>query len=405
MAEEKVPTGLALTPLDSTFRHDPYRVLRKLQAREPVHHDTDLHRYFFTGYHDVKQILRNSEYWSDPHKSKPDSYARFLIANLAEDEEVSMLLADEPDHRRLRMLVNEIFTPRAVRNWHDRIVQVIEARLDAISGAEFDLIAEYAGPIPTVVIAEMMGIPTERHEDFKRWSDTAVKIGFNPMPSETDVEEGKAASVALDGYFAEQIALRKREPGPDLISQMLAAQVHGEQLTEKEIIGQCNLLLIAGNVTTTDMIGNGVKALLDHPAQLAKLRVQPELIAAAVEEVLRYDSPVINSGRIAHTAIELGGCPIARGESLSVSLGAANRDPGVYSNPDVFDIEREIIPHQSFGGGRHHCLGASLARLEGQEAILRLVQRFPNLRLSDRGFDYASIPGFRGMSCCWLCTD
>lgn len=403
MADRKVPTGLELTPLDEQFRKNPYPVLEQLRGEEPVHHDTDLKRYFFTQYADVKSILRNSDYWSDPHKSKPDSFARFLLRD--EDEEVSMLLADEPDHRRLRMLVNDMFTPGAVRNWHDRIVEVIDARLDAITGAEFDLVGEYAGPIPTVVIAEMMGIPPEQHAQFKAWSDTAVTVGFNPAPTEEETRAGEAARAALNDFFAQQIELRKREPGPDLISQMLAAQVEGEQLTDEEIIAQCDLLLIAGNVTTTDMIGNGIKALLDHPEQLAKLRENPELIEVTVEEILRYDSPVINSGRISHIDIEIGGCPIEKGEALGVSLGAANRDPEVYDNPNAFEIEREHVAHQSFGGGRHHCLGASLARLEGQEAILRLVQRFPNLRFSDRGFDYAAIPAFRGMSYCWLRTD
>lgn len=404
MAEDKVPTGLALTPLDDTFRQDPYPVLKTLRDADPIHHDTDLQRYFFTRYSDVKQILRNPDYWSDPHKSKSDSFSRFLIAGLEEGEEVSMLLADEPDHRRLRMLVNDIFTPRAIHKWRERIVEIIDAHLDAITGEEFDLIGDYAGPIPTVVIAEMLGISSDRHDDFKRWSDTSVTIGFNPAPSEREAEEGKAAQAALSSFFREQIACRKKDPGDDLISQMLAAQVEGEQLTEKEIVDQCNLLLVAGNVTTTDMIGNGIKALLDYPDQLAKLRAQPDLIEATVEEVLRYESPVINSGRISHDDIEIRGCPIERGESLGVSLGAANRDPEVYRNPDTFDIEREQIPHQAFGGGRHHCLGASLARLEGREAILRLVQRFPGLRFSDGGFEYSAVPAFRGMRYCWLRT-
>lgn len=402
MTGKKLPTGIELTPLDEKFRSDPYPVLCELREREPVHHDTDLQRYFICGYNDVKQVLRHPDYWTDPHKSKPGSFSRFLLSD--EEEEVSMLLADEPDHRRLRMLVNDIFTPRAVARWHDRIVEVIEARLSDLESPEFDLIADYAGPIPTVVIAEMLGIPAEHHEDFKRWSDTSVKTSFNPMPSEQELVEGRAAREQLSGFFAAQIELRKSNPGPDLISQMLASQVEGEQLTDKEIINQCNLLLVAGNVTTTDMIGNGVKALLEHPQQLAKLRQRPALIEAAVEEILRYESPVINSGRIAHEDIEIGGCPVAQRESLIVSLGAANRDPEVYRDPDAFDIEREFIPHQSFGGGRHHCLGASLARLEGQEAILRLVQRFPDLALSDRGFDYAAIPSFRGLSSCWLHT-
>ncbi|MEH6592529.1 MAG: cytochrome P450 [Halioglobus sp.] len=281
---------------------------------------------------------------------------------------------------------------------------MIEARLDAIEGPEFDLIADYAGPVPTVVIAQMMCIPPQRHSEFKQWSDTMVKVGFNPLPTEAESIEGATARDALGIFFMEQIEQRRREPGPDLISQMLNAEVDGERLSEREIINQCDLLLVAGNVTTTDMIGNGVKALLQHPEQLAKLRAEPSLIRATVEEVLRYDSPVVNSGRISHDNIEIHGCPIRKGESLSVSLASANRDPSVYTNPDSFDIEREHIAHQSFGGGRHHCLGASLARLEGAEAILRLIQRFPTLKISERGYEMASIPAFRGMSSCWLRT-
>ena len=203
-------------------------------------------------------------------------------------------------------------------------------------------------------------------------------------------------------FFLEQIEARRARPGPDVISQMLAAEFDGQRLSDRDIVNQCNLLLVAGNVTTTDMIGNGVKALLANPEQLAKLRANPDLIGATVEEVLRYDSPVTNSGRISHDDIEIAGCPIRRGESLDVSLAAANRDPAVYDNPDVFDIERKQIPHQAFGGGRHHCLGASLARLEGGEAILRLVQRFPKLAMSEKGFEMAGIPAFRGMTSCWL---
>jgi cytochrome P450 len=402
VADDDIPTGLQLSPLDEAFREDPYPVLKTLREREPIHHDTTLNRWFFCEYDEVKRILRHSDYFSDPHKSREDSFARFLIRD--DEEEVSMLLADEPEHRRLRDLVNDIFTPKAVRAWHERIIEVIDAQLDKIEGSEFDLITEYAGPVPTVVIAEMMGIPAQRHEDFKHWSDTVVKISFNPVPQEPEISEGIAARDALNDFFRQQIAERRRNPGPDLISQMLAAEANGNRLSEHDIIMQCNLLLVAGNVTTTDMIGNGIRALLENPDQLEKLRARPELIGAAVEEVLRYDSPVTNSGRISHDEIEIGGCPIRKGESLSVSLAAANRDPTVYADPDRFDIERQHIPHQAFGGGRHHCLGASLARLEGGEAILRLIQRFPNLTFSERGYEMHAIPAFRGMSYCWLRT-
>jgi cytochrome P450 len=180
---------------------------------------------------------------------------------------------------------------------------------------------------------------------------------------------------------------------------MLRAESDGDRLTEREMIRQCNLLLVAGNVTTTDLIGNGVKALLDHPDQLARLRADPALIRNAVEEILRFDSPVVNSGRIANRDIDIGGCPVHRGESLSTSLAAANRDPAVYPDPDRFDIERADTHHQSFGGGRHLCLGAHLARAEAQEAILALLARFPDLRHGAGGFRYHAIPSFRGMAC------
>ncbi len=402
MADEPVPTGLELTNLDERFKEDPYPVLKILREREPIHHDTTLNRFVFTEYDEVRRILRDPDYVSDPRKSREDSFARILVGD--EEEEPSMLLADNPEHRRLRSLVNDIFTPRAVNAWHDRIVEVIEAQLDQIEGPEFDLIADYAGPVPTVVIAEMMGIPAERHAEFKQWSDAIIPVSFNPAPTEQQLAEGEAAWAALYAFFREQIAARRKQPGPDLISQMISAEADGEHLSEEDIINQCNLLLVAGNVTTTDMIGNGVRALLEHPEQLQKVLANPELLGAMVEEVLRYDSPVTNSGRITHEDTEIRGCPIRKGEALSVSLAGANRDPAVYADPDRFDIEREQVPHQAFGGGRHHCLGASLARLEGGEAIYRLLLRFPNLAFSDKGLEMAATPTFRGMASCWLST-
>jgi cytochrome P450 len=244
----------------------------------------------------------------------------------------------------------------------------------------------------------MLGIDPDRHGDFKIWSDQSVTVGFNPFATGDERARAEAARAALDAFFSVEIARRRRHLGDDLISDMLRAEADGERLTEPEMIRQCNLLLVAGNVTTTDLIGNGVKALLDHPEQLARLRARPELIGNAVEEMLRFDSPVVNSGRIADRDIDIGGCPVRRGESLSTSLAAANRDPAVYPDPDRFDIERADTHHQSFGGGRHLCLGAHLARAEAQEAILGLIERFPQLSHSAQGCSYHAIPSFRGMS-------
>jgi cytochrome P450 len=400
MSDSALPTGVALTPLDEAFKEDPYPILSRIREAARVLHDEELGRYIYTSHDDVKHILRDKQLWSDPRKANPGTFTREFLGE--EDAEPSMLLMDEPDHRRLRMLVSNSFTPAAVARWRAQIEETVQAVLDRIEGEEFDLISQFAGPVPTIVIARMLGIDETKVDDFKAWSDTSVKIAFNPFSTPEELAAGQQAGEALNEFFGEEIAARRADPGDDLISDMIRAEAEGEKLTEAEIIGQCNLLLIAGNVTTTDLIGNGTKALLDNPEQLAKLRAHPELIDNAVEEMLRFDSPVTNSGRIANRTIDIGGCPVHQGESLSTSLAAANRDPNVYPEPDKFDIEREDTHHQAFGGGRHLCLGSHLARLEAQVAILGLLNRYPVLEPSERGHVYAKVPSFRGMTEFWV---
>jgi len=397
---DSLPQGIELTALDKTFRQDPYNLLARLRQVAPVFPDTQLGRVICTRHDDVKNLLRDKDLFTDPRKANPGTFhQQFLNRN---DEAPSMLLMDEPDHRRLRSLVTRPFTPAAVEKWRPRTRAVIQRVLSEIGNGDFDLIEQYAGPIPAVVIAEMMGVDPHMHADFKCWSDLAVKVGFNPSPTEQEQSEGEEAMAQLNNFFLEEIDRRRASPGDDLISDMIRAEEAGEKLTSQEILAQCNLLLVAGNVTTTDLIGNSIKALLDHPDQLEKLRSNPALIENTVEEVLRFDTPVTNTGRIANRDFELGGCPVGKGESLSTSLAAANRDPAVYPEPDRFDIERKDTHHQAFGGGRHLCLGAHLARLEAQEAILALLARFPALAHSEMGFEYAGVPSFRGMSVFWV---
>lgn len=402
MADLPLPQGIELTSLNERFRRDPYAVLRRLRDEAPVHEDTQLNRYFYTRHDDVKDLLRDKALWSDPRKANPGTFTREFLGR--GDEEPSMLMMDEPGHRRLRSLVSKPFTPGAVEKWRPRTREVVQRVLGKIDSDEFDLIADFAGPIPTVVIAEMLGVDPQMHADFKRWSDLSVRVAFNPFPAEDELKEGEAARTCLNEFFSKEITLRRKDLGDDLLSDMIRAEEEGEKLSEEEIITQCNLLLVAGNVTTTDLIGNGVKALLDHPAQLKKLRENPELIKNTVEEILRFDTPVTNSGRIANRTIEIAGCPVHKGNSLTTSLAAANHDPAIYPDPDKFDIERDDTHHQSFGGGRHLCLGAHLARLEAQEAILALLRKYPGLAHSDKGFEYASVPSFRGMSYFWVST-
>lgn len=404
---EDIPTGVKLTPFDESFKTDPYAVLATLRTRARTHRDTELGRVFFTGHGQVHDILRDKNLWMDPRKASEGSFSRMFVRD--ENDEPSMLLMDDPDHRRLRGLVSSSFTPKAVESWRPRVRQVVERTLDSIERVlshtaerEFDLIADFAGPIPTVVIAEMLGIDPELHGQFKTWSDTSVRVSFNPFAQAEELNDAEVATQALNGFFANEIVRRRAEPGEDLISDMVRAEEAGERLSDAEIVQQCNLLLIAGNVTTTDLIGNGVKALLEHPDQLALLKADPSLMETAVEEMLRFDSPVINSGRIASADGELDGCPIHQGDSLSLSLASATRDPSVYEAPDRFDITRQDTHHHAFGGGRHHCLGAPLARIEAQEAVSGLLSRFENLAIAERGYEYHAIPSFRGLSSFWV---
>ena len=403
MSEHRLPEGIELLPLHEAFREDPYPVLGRLRDEAPVHEDAQLKRFIYTRHDDVKAILRDKEFWSDPRKANPGTFTReYLGASLTEDAQPSMLLMDEPDHRRLRSLVSQSFTPAAVERWRPRTRAVVQRVLDQIQSEEFDLIADFAGPVPTVVIAEMLGIDPALHGDFKSWSDTSVIAAFNPFSTPEQQAASEAANLKLRAFFAQEIAARRQHLGDDLISDMIRAEEGGDRLSEIEMITQCNLLLVAGNVTTTDLIGNGVKALLEHPAELQRLRDDPRRIENAVEEMLRFDSPVVNSGRIASRNTAIGGCPVGQGESLSTSLAAANRDPAAYPEPDRFDIDRADTHHQSFGGGRHLCLGAHLARLEAQEAIVGLLERYDDIALSAKGLTYHAIPGFRGMSHLWV---
>ena len=398
-----LPQGLQLTPLDEAFRENPYHILKRLREEAPTHKDEVMGRFFVTRHDDVKSLLHDREFYTEPSKANPGTFSKEILAPaMVGDEKPSMLFMDEPGHRRLRSLVSKPFQPNNVERWRPHIREIVETTLDKISDTEFDLIEQFAGPVPTVVIAEMLGIDPAYHDQFKSWSDLSVQIGFNPFPTQAQQEQGDAANQALDQFFIDEIGRRSQDLGDDLISDMLRAEVDGEKLTQEEIVSQCQLLLIAGNVTTTDLIGNAVKALLDNPLQLEKLRAQPDLIANTVEEALRYESPVLNSGRIPNRDIHVSGCPVGHGESLSVILAAANRDPEVYPDPDVFDIERKDTHHQSFGGGRHLCLGAHLARVEAQEAILGLLDRFPSLAAGERGCEYHAIPSFRGFSELWV---
>jgi len=336
---DSFPKGIQLTPFDPNFRDHPYEVLKLLREKAPVLHDDQFNRWLLTRWDDVRAILRDKDMSADPRKANPDSFIAKItaVAGIGNSAEPSMLFMDDPDHRRVRGLVNKAFTLKAVEALRPRVREIATDLLAQIKDGEFDLMPSFAGVLPVIVIAEMLGIDPADRDSFRRWSDVSVAAFFNPFRTPQQSEAAAQAQIELDRYFRRMIELRRATRSDDLISAMVYAEEAGDHMTDQEIVTQCNLLLIAGNVTTTDLIGNGVKALLDHPDELAKLRARPELINQAVEEMLRYDSPVTASGRNVQRELSMRGCPMNLGDSVSVSLAAANHEPEVNPEPQRFD--------------------------------------------------------------------
>jgi len=314
-----------------------------------------------------------------------------------------MLHLDDPDHKRLRGLVSRVFNQRSIDAFRPRIRAIAERLLDEVADAPaFDVMDGYAAPLPTIVIAEMLGVDPAQQAQFKRWSDRLIHV-FNPMRTPQQTADLHEAEESLAAFFMGAIDQRRAERTADLISALVTAEEEGERLTEMEIVITCNLLLVAGNMTTTDLIGNGVLALLRHPDQLTKLRADPALAAGAVEEVLRYDPPVVQVGRIATSPYEIGGVALEPGESISVSVLAAAHDPAANPEPGRFDIGRDDPRHVSFGGGAHFCLGAPLARAEAQIALPLLFERFPGLAIDEgRPVRRKAAPIFNGLEALWV---
>jgi cytochrome P450 len=397
--EKPVPTGVQLLALDPTFQSDPYPVLDELRDREPVHHDEVLHRYVLTRHDDVTAILKDRTLSVDPRNATPGTFEAMFATRMEDrDRPMSMLFSDPPYHTRLRGLVTKAFSAKAIEEMRPRIQQVVDDLLDAVEGHErFDLIAAFAGPLPTIVIAEMLGVDPADRADFKRWSDDGI-LGFDPLITPEMRARMEKSGAELEAYFRRAIAERRASPRDDLISSLIQAEEDGDRLSDDEILTMGALLLAAGNVTTTDLIGNGVLALLRHPDQYRMLRDDPSLVRNAVEEMLRYDPPVTQTGRIPLHDVEVDGVTIPAGQSINPQLAGANHDPAQYDRPDSFDIRRQDTHHQSFGGGAHFCLGAPLARIEAQIAIASLTRRFPELRLADEPLEYRRIPSFRGLA-------
>jgi hypothetical protein len=374
---------------------DPYPIYDQLREHDPVHWSDEMGSWLLTRYSDTQLVLR------DPRFSAARVGGAWLpeeMQPLGRVLERWMLFQDPPDHTRLRGLVSKAFTPRVVEGLRGRIQGVVDEAIDgAAARGRMDIIADLAYPLPTTVIAELIGIPAADRDQFKAWSaDIAAFLG----PSVAPVDKLTAAFhsvMALVEYFERVAAERRREPRDDLLGRLIAVEEQGEVLSTEEMFATCVLLLVAGHETTTNLIGNGLLALLRWPEQRRLLVEQPDLIAGAVEELLRYDSPIQFTDRLALEEVVLNGRRIDPGQSITVVLGAANRDPAQFAQPHRLDITRRENRHLAFAYGPHFCLGAPLARLEGQIAIGTLLRRLPSLRLAGGRLEWHDNLIFHGL--------
>jgi cytochrome P450 len=386
----------SFNPMDPEFLANPYPTYRRLRTEDPVHH-SPLDFWVLTRYEDVVAVLRDPRFIKEPLAALVA--ARFGVA-VPPGVGVSMLDRDPPDHTRLRSLVSKAFTPRVVEGLRPRIQEIVDSLITRAEAAgSMDLIDEFAYPLPVNVICEMLGVPVEDHERFKGWSlDIARGLDSILLPPESEVpRRSGAARHAMGDYFRGLVAEHRASPRGDLLSALIAAEEAGDKLSEDELLATCILLLIAGHETTVNLIGNGTLALLRHPGELRRLRETPGLIASAVEELLRYDGPVQRTARIPSTDVTIGGRTIGKGEMVMPFIGAADRDPAQFTDPDRLDLARTDNRHIAFGWGMHFCLGAPLARVEGQIAIDALVRRLPKLELVTDEPEYRQSLTLRGL--------
>jgi cytochrome P450 len=369
-------------PRDPGFRADPYPWYRALRERAPLHLHPEV-GYVISGYADVDALLRDPRFSVSTPSPWRELLAEQAVPELRMLGESTLLFIDPPAHSRVRALVSKAFTPRRIAALRPHIEQTTDALLDRLGAQEFDLLREIAEPLPILAITHLIGVPDEDWSQLHRWT-TAI-TAFNELPVDFSALAGaNAAAREFNAYCRSIIAARRAAPGDDLVSALIAAEDDGQRLSADEVIGMLILLLMAGHDTTKSLISSGVRELLRHPEQADLLRADTSLAAAAIEELLRYESPLhvaSGGGRWIAELIVLHGVKLEPGVPVRLLLGSANRDPEFFDDPDTLRLDREAQPHLAFGKGVHFCLGAALGRLEGQVIIPTVLRRFPNLRL------------------------
>jgi hypothetical protein len=378
---------------------NPYPLYHRLRNEDPVHWDPFLHTWVVTRYADVVTALQHFSAVRTPTPEQLTALGLSAMAPLAEVLVRQMLFLDAHAHIRIRNLASSAFTPRRVEALRSHIQEITDHLLDALQDkGHMDVIADLADPLPAIVTAEMLGLPTSDWQQLTTWStDFAEALGnlqHNPDHASRVLQSLEEVCI----YFSSAIQEHREHPRDDLICALLNAELDGDSLTEEEVVANSIMLMTGGQETTTNLIGNGILTLLRHPEQLEKLQANPSLIPSAIEELLRYESPIQYTSRLAPDDIQMGGKTIRKGQAVFAMVGAANRDPERFPDPDRLDICRQDNRHLAFAWGPHFCFGAPLARLEGQIAFETMLRRMPNLSTEPSPVTWRENLGFRGLT-------
>ncbi|MEO0449728.1 MAG: cytochrome P450 [Pseudomonadota bacterium] len=395
---EKIPSSIMeISAFDPDARDNPHPRLRALRDNCPVLRDEAVKTWLLTRYDDVRATVNDRTFVRHPINAEEGSMTRMMVdPEDPEGRRSSILFQDDPDHSRNRLPLVKAFYAR-IKKMEPEIEAMIDRVIEAApSSGRFDLMEHIAVPLPVMIIAHILGVDENRLDEFRDWSEGVI-LSLNPLRSPEEAAYMMASGEKLDAYFTELMEARRKDPRDDLISDMVTAQAEGGDFEDDELRTNLQALLVGGNLTTTDLIGNGVWLFLTHPKQMEALRADPSLAANAVEEVLRYEAPVQATSRIVSEDRAVAGCPMKKSQPVFMSLAAANRDPSKFEQPEAFDISTKRASHVSFGGGAHICIGAPLARIEARRVYQKLFERYPNMTLPDQDIVWRALPFFRGI--------
>ncbi len=368
--------------LDQEVLADPYPLYRRLRTEDPVHWDPFLHAWVVTQYADVVTVLYRFSASRTPAPEQLAAMGLETLTPLARVLVKQMLFLDGEAHGRMRGLAAHAFTPRRVAVLREHIEEITSRLLDAAAQrGSMDVVADLGAPLPAIVTAEMLGVPSEDHAQLKNWSADFAEVLGNFQHNPDHAARMLRTTNAMSEYFRDRIREQRRQPREGLINALLTAEIDGDRLSEEEIVSNCIITMVGGQETTTNLIGNGVLALLRHPDQLARLRADLSLVPSAVEELLRFEPPTQHTARLAPEDLTMGGRLLKKRQAVIAVIGAANRDPERFADPDRLDVGRADNRHLAFGWGPHFCFGAPLARIEGQTAFAMLLARFSHIEL------------------------